>query len=377
MDIFSKRPLSIVRGSGALLYDADGNEYIDCGANYGTCNIGHCNPEVVKAIKAQSEQLIYISSTYYNEQRGKLMEKLIEITAEPLSKVFLCNSGSEAVEAAIKFARASTSRPEIIAMTRAFHGRTLGALSATFESKYRKPFEPLLEGFLHVSYGNIEALKEKISDQTAAVIIEPVIGEGGVVLPPSGYFQDLRKVCTENNTLLIIDEIQTGFARTGKMFAYEYHDISPDLLCLGKSIAGGLPMGAVVATKEACDIPKNSHGSTFGGNPFTCAAANASIQYIIDNNLPLKAAELGEHFLGGLQTIKEQSSIVRKARGLGLMLGLELKTRNSKYLMELMQNGVLALPAGKNVIRFLPPLVINQSQIDFALEKLGQVLGND
>jgi acetylornithine/LysW-gamma-L-lysine aminotransferase len=374
INLFNKRPISIVRGSGATLYDADGNEYIDCGANYGTCNVGHCNTSVVEAIKTQSEQLLYIPSTFYSSVRGKLMQKLVEINAEPLRKVFLCNSGSEAVEAALKFARVSTSRTEIIAMTRGFHGRTLGALSATHNPKYRKSFEPLVPHFTHVSFGNMEVLEDKISDNTAAVIIEPVLGEGGVIPSPPGYLESVRELCNTRGTLMILDEIQTGFGRTGAMFAYEKYGVVPDIICLAKSIAGGLPMGAVVATEKASNIPKNAHGSTFGGNPFMCAAALASIQYIVDNNLTDRAKELGDYFLKGLNNL--DSPIIRESRGFGLMLGLELKKRSAPYLQALIREGILALPAGKNVIRFLPPLVIDKAQIDIVLDKLEQVIRN-
>ncbi|UCH88345.1 MAG: aspartate aminotransferase family protein [Thermoplasmata archaeon] len=375
IDLYNKRPMTIVRGSGALLYDSNGNEYIDCGANYGTSNVGHCNPEVVAAIKSQCEQLIYIPSTYYNDSRAKFMQKLVEITGEPLKKVFLCNSGTEAVEAALKFARGATGRTDIIAMTRGFHGRTLGALSATHNPKYRQSFEPLVPGFAHVSFGNLEALEAKISDNTAAVILEPVLGEGGVILPPQDYLKGVRELCDKHGTVMILDEIQTGFGRTGKMFAYEHYGITPDMICLAKSIAGGLPMGAVVSAEHFCNLPKNAHGSTFGGNPFVCAAGTASIDYIIKHNLAANSGDLGLYFLESLRNL--DSPRVREARGLGLMLGLELKTKSAGHLKELMQNGVLALPAGKNVMRFLPPLVITKDQINFVIEKLEQVIKND
>jgi acetylornithine/LysW-gamma-L-lysine aminotransferase len=375
MDLFTKRPISIIRGKGSLVYDADGKVYIDCGANYGTSNVGHCNPMVVEAIKKQCDELLYIPSTYYNRQRGELMKKLVEISAEPLKKVFLCNSGSEAVEAALKFARASTGRTEIIAMTRAFHGRTLGALSATHSPKYRKSFEPLLERFDHVSYGNIEALSEKISDNTAAVILEPVLGEGGVIMPPPEYLKSVRKLCDQNDAVMILDEIQTGFGRTGKMFAYEHYGIVPDIICLAKSIAGGLPMGAVIATENASRIPKNAHGSTFGGNPFVSAAALASIQYLQENNLSERAKELGDYFLNKLSKI--ENSKIREVRGIGLMIGIELKSKSSPFLASLMAEGVLALPAGATIIRLLPPLVIEKEQIDICCEKLEMVLKSD
>jgi len=372
VDLYTKRPVSIIRGKGVNLYDTEENEYLDFGANYGTCNIGHCNSKVVEAIKTQGEKLLYIPSTFYNSQRAGLMRRLVDITEEPLKKVFLCNSGSEAVEAALKFARVSSGNTEIIAMTRAFHGRTMGALSATHSPKYRKSFEPLLENFVHVPYGNIDALKERISNNTAAVILEPVLGEGGVVIPPRGYIAAVRQLCDENDVIMILDEIQTGFGRTGRMFAYEHFDIVPDILCLAKSIAGGLPMGAVVAAEHASRVPKNAHGSTFGGNPFVCAAANASIDYILENNLAGKAADTGSYFLEKLSSI--ESPLIREIRGMGLMVGVELKCKSSPYLAALMTHGILALPAGANVIRFLPPLVIEKKHIDIAVEKLTLVL---
>lgn len=366
--------MSIISGKGALLYDADGNEYIDCGANYGTSNVGHCNPAVVEAIKAQSEQLIYISNTYYNTVRGRLMQKLVEITAEPLNKVFFCNSGTESIEAALKFARGTTSRTEIIAMSRAFHGRTMGSLSATHNPKYRKIFEPLVPDFIHISYGNLDALSEKISDRTAAVILEPVLGEGGVILPPQDYLEGVREICDSHGALMVLDEIQTGFGRTGEMFAYEHSKVIPDMICLAKSIAGGLPMGAVVAAENSVKIPKNTHGSTFGGNPLVCSAALASIQFIQDNNLVEHSRELGEYFLGRLKGI--DNSKIREVRGLGLMVGIELKERAATYLQSMMQNNVLVLPSGKNIMRFLPPLVITKDQIDIVVDRFEQVINN-
>jgi acetylornithine/LysW-gamma-L-lysine aminotransferase len=371
-----QREVAIVKAKGSVLWDTTGKQYLDLGASYGVCNIGHCHPKVIEAVKEQIEVLHYISPTIYNEKRAMLQERLISISPGDLRRVFLCNSGTEAVESALKFARAHTKRTRIIAAKRSFHGRTMGALSATFTKKYREPFEPLVPDFDFVTYGDLEELKGMVTDSTAAVILEPVQGEGGVHPAPEGYLKGVRDICDDKGALFIADEIQTGLGRTGRMFAVDHWDVVPDIMTVAKSLGGGLPIAAMVAKEEVCDIPAGAHGSTFSGSPICCAAALASLDVIIEENLPAKSMALGEYAMCRLAEIEEGSKVVREIRGLGLMIGIELKKKAGPYLNGLMERGVMALPAGATVIRFLPPLVITINQLDAALLILEEVFAN-
>jgi acetylornithine/LysW-gamma-L-lysine aminotransferase len=368
--LYAKRPIAIVRGKGARLWDSEGREYIDCVGGQGAANLGHANPQVAQAISEQAATLISCPEMFYNDRRAALEERLCRLTGLP--RVFLCNSGAEAVEAAIKFARLATGRQEIVACMRAFHGRTFGALSATWEKKYREPFEPLVPGFRHVPYNHIEALDAAIGPSTAAVILEVVQGEGGVNPGSVEFLRGAQQLCRQRGALLIIDEVQTGFGRTGRMFAFQHHNLQPDLLCLAKSIAGGVPMGAVLIGDRVGELPPQTHGSTFGGNPLACAASLAAIDFIETNHLPERAAELGEWFLGALMRL--ESPLIREVRGLGLMVGVELRQKVTPYLQSLMNEGVLALPAGLTVMRFLPPLVIDKEDLEIVIEKTQKVL---
>ncbi len=370
--LYTKRPIAIVRGEGARLWDSDGKEYIDCVGGQGAGNLGHANPAVAQAIAQQAQTLISCPEMFYNDRRAQLLDKLVSIAPDGLNNVYLCNSGAEAVEAAFKFSRLKTTRKEIIAAMRGFHGRTYGALSATWEKKYREPFEPLVPGFRHIPYNDLAALDEAITDQTAAVILEVVQGEGGVRPGTAEFLCAAQRLCRERGAMLIIDEIQTGFGRTGEMFALQHYGLQPDLLCLAKSIAGGLPMGAVLFGERVGKLPAQVHGSTFGGNPLACAASLAAIDYIEANHLAERAAELGAWFLARLKKIP--SPVVREVRGLGLMVGIELKQKVTPYLMALMERGLLALPAGLTVMRFLPPLVISQADLARAADLVEEVL---
>jgi acetylornithine/LysW-gamma-L-lysine aminotransferase len=334
------------------------------GASYGVCNVGHCNPEVVQAVKKQVENLVYISSTYPNPVRKELLEKIIKITPNGMARTFLCNSGTEAVEAAIKFSIINTNRSKIISAMRSYHGRTLGSLSATWNKKHREPFlnQNLLLPVDFVKYNDEESLKETISSDTAAVILEPVQGEGGVYVPDEGYFKAVRDICTDNGTLLIADEVQTGLGRTGKMFGINRDDITPDIMCIGKSLGGGIPIAATVLNENLGPMGKGVHGSTFGGNPLACAAACATIDYIIKKDLADHSEEMGNYFKSRLTNLP--SSIIREVRGLGLMLAIELKSKNTPYLNALLEKGIAPLPGGTTVIRFLPPLVLEKEDID-------------
>jgi acetylornithine/LysW-gamma-L-lysine aminotransferase len=370
--LYTKRPIAIVRGQGARLWDSDGKEYIDCVGGHGVANVGHANAAVAEAIAAQARTLITCPEMFYNDRRTEVMERLMRLAPPGLSRVFLCNSGTEAVEAAFKFARASTGRAEIIAAMRGFHGRTLGALSATWEKKYREPFEPLLPEVRHVAYNDLAALDAAVTDRTAAVILEVVQGEGGVRLGTGEFLRGAQQLCRERGALLILDEVQTGFGRTGAMFACEHFGLRPDLLCVAKGIAGGVPMGATLIGERVGTLPSQSHGSTFGGNPLAAAAAVAALDYMVAEHLPERAAELGAWFLARLQRL--QSPVVREVRGLGLMVGIELKQKVTPFLQALMAEGVLALPAGLTVMRFLPPLVITQDDLAQVADAVERVL---
>ncbi len=372
--LYAKQPIVIVRGAGALLFDIDGNEYLDCSSGHGVANLGHAHPQVAAAISEQAGRLVTLFETFYNDQRAALMEKITSLVPE-LPRVFFCNSGTEAVEASLKFARLSTGRSGIVAAMRAFHGRTFGSLSATYNKKYREGFEPLVPGFSHVPYNNVAALENAVTDNTAAVILEVVQGEGGVYPASQEYLQAARRICDQRGALLIIDEIQTGFGRTGKMFAIQHSGVVPDLLCCAKSLAGGLPMGAVLIGEGVKNLVPGAHGSTFGGNPLACAAAVAALTVIEQENLPAQAAEKGQYLIDRLSEINAPA--IREVRGLGLMVGIELKQKVAPYLRALQDKRIIALPAGMTVIRLLPPLVITYPQLDFLVETLSEVLTSE
>jgi acetylornithine/LysW-gamma-L-lysine aminotransferase len=371
--LYTKRPIAIVRGEGATVWDSDGSEYVDCVGGQGAGNLGHANPVVAEAIAQQARTLISAPEMFFNDKRAALMEKLVAIAPGDMRRVFLCNSGAEANEAAFKFARVRTGRRDILATMRGFHGRTMGALSATWEKKYREPFEPLVPDFRHIAYNDLAALEANVNERTAAVIVEVIQGEGGVRPGTAEFLLGAQRLCREHGALLIVDEVQTGFARTGAMFASEHFGLEPDMVCLAKSIAGGLPMGAVVFNDRVGKLPPLVHGSTFGGNPLACAASLAAIGYIESEHLADRAAELGAWFIERLKQI--QSPLIREVRGKGLMVGIELKQKVTPYLQALMlDQRVLALPAGLTVMRFLPPLVISQTQLARAAEAVEAVL---
>ncbi|MFB0538344.1 MAG: aspartate aminotransferase family protein [Anaerolineae bacterium] len=370
--LYAKQPLVLVRGEGARLWDADGKEYIDCVGGHGVANVGHANPAVMRAVTEQVQRLAICPNGFYNDQRAQLLTELIRIAPPGLERAFLCNSGTEAVEAALKFARVSTGRTKVVAAMRGFHGRTFGALSATWRKQYRQPFEPLVPGFKFVPYNRLEPMDQAIDEETAAVILEVVQGEGGVNPGDPEYLRGAQSLCQERGAMFIVDEVQTGFGRTGQMFACQHYDLQPDLMCLAKAIAGGLPMGAVLIGPRVGDLPKKVHGSTFGGNPLACAAALAAISFIESDRLPQRAAELGARLMDGLKAIPAPR--VREVRGLGLMVGVELKGKSAPYLAALAKRGVLALAAGTTVMRFLPPLVISAEDVDTVVQRVAAVL---
>ena len=371
-----RRPVALVRAEGARLWDSEGNEYIDCAAAQGWANVGHSHPVVTAALKKQAETLVASQESSYNDQRARWMQAMAGVLQDSLgwSECHLhpSNSGAEANEAALKLARFVTGRPGIVSTMRGFHGRTMGALSVTWNKKYRQPFEPLVPGISHVPYDNLEAMDEAIGDDTAAVIVEIVQGEGGVYPGSTEYFQGLRKLCTDRGSLLIVDEIQTGVGRTGRWLACEHHDLSPDVITLGKSIGGGLPLGVTAWPKTVGIFKSATHGSTFGGNPLVCATSHAVIQVVAEENLVQRSAELGEWLTSALSQLP--SDQIRQVRGLGLMIGIELRGKVSPILRDLMARGVWALPAGLNVLRLLPPLVIESADLEEVIEAIGAVL---
>jgi acetylornithine/LysW-gamma-L-lysine aminotransferase len=370
-NVFSKRPVVLVKGRGAVIYDIKGKQYIDCTGSYGVALIGHSHPEIVKAIHQQAQRLISCHGCFYSDARAEFLEKLVNIMPSGLNKVFLSNSGAEAVECAIKLARKYTGKPEIIAFMGGFHGKTMGALSITWDKKYREPFMPLVPGIVHVPPDNLEKVKDAINEKTAAIIVEPIRGEGGIRVPPDGFLQGLREICREKNVLLIFDEVQTGLGRTGKMFACEHWKTVPDIMCLAKPLAGGLPIGVTVAKENIMSSFKvGEHSSTFGGNPLVCAAASATIDVIVREKLPERAATNGEYFKKKLAGLQEKHRIIKEVRGLGLMLGMELRVDILNALLRMLDRGVLLLEAGRNVLRFLPPLVIEREQIDQVVSML-------
>ncbi|MEM2168434.1 MAG: aspartate aminotransferase family protein [Candidatus Bathyarchaeia archaeon] len=375
-NVYQKYPACIVKGSGAILYDVDGRAYIDCMGGYGVSLIGHCHPKVVSAIKEQCEKLIACHGSLYNDKRAELLEKLVKIAPKGLNKVFLCNSGTEAVECAIKVAVKYTGKSEIISMVRGFHGKTLGALSATWNTKYRESFKSILNpNFKFVPFGRLDKVEEAVTENTAAIIVEPIQGEGGVHVAPEGFLEGLREICDKRGAVLIFDEVQTGFGRTGRMWASEHWGVIPDIMCIAKAMGGGLPIGATLAREEIMNALKvGEHTSTFGGNPVTCAAASAVIDAIIEERLVERAWDLGNRFKGMLQDLVEESKILREVRGLGLMLGLEARVDIYNILMGALERGVILLYSGRNVIRFLPPLVISIELLKTVAETLKEII---
>ncbi len=377
-NVFAKRPVVITRGEGALVWDINGKEYVDCMGSYGVALLGHSHPKIVEAICKQSETLISCHASLYNNKRTEFLQKLVSITPKGLNKAFLSNSGAESVECAIKLARKYTGKPEIIAVMGAFHGKTMGALSATWDKKYREPFQPLVPEFKHVPPDNLEKLTEAVTDKTAAVLLEPIRGEGGVRVPPDGFLPSVRELCEEKGLLLILDEVQTSFGRTGKLFGCEHWGVTPDVICLAKPFAGGLPIGITVAKEHVMSSFKvGEHSSTFSGSPLVCAAACAAIDVLVKEKLVDRAANMGEYLKSKLEELQAKYRIVKEVRGLGLMLGMELRYDVHNIILKTLDKGILILDAGRNVLRFLPPLVIEKEQIDKTISVLDEVIGEE
>jgi acetylornithine/LysW-gamma-L-lysine aminotransferase len=376
--VYQRFPLTVVRGRGARVWDASGREYIDCMGGYGVALVGHCNEKVVRAIKDQADKLITCHSSCYNDARLQFLKKLASIAPKGLTKAYLCNSGAEASESAIKVARKYSKKHGIIAMVGGYHGKTLGALSVTYAQKYRDVFAPLLEGVKFVPFGDASKLQEAVDDSIGAVIAEPIQGESGIHVAPDGYLQSVREICDSKGLVLIFDEIQSGLGRTGKLWAGEHWNVIPDVMCLAKGIAGGVPMGAALAKEEMMNSLKlGEHSSTFGGNPLACAAGTATLECIVDDGLMNNANSVGKHFKDGLLALKDKHKIIREVRGLGLMLAAELRFEVKDVLLNGIKEGLLMLYSGKNIIRLLPPLVIDEKSVSAALNIMDKVLSRE
>ncbi|MBI5859431.1 MAG: acetylornithine/succinylornithine family transaminase [Nitrosarchaeum sp.] len=373
--LYQRFPVTIEKGVGAHVWDINGKEYIDCMGGYGVAIVGHQNKRVVKAIKEQVDKIITVHSSLYNKTREEFLKTLIGLAPKGLTQVHLNNSGAEAIEAAIKFARKFTGKKGMVAMKGSYHGKSLGALSLTFNPKYKKAFEPLVEKVSFASFGDIESLRSTIDEDTAFVILEPIQGESGINVAPDGFLQEVRKVCDEKGILLIFDEIQAGLGRTGRLWACDHWNTAPDILCLAKGIAGGVPMGATLVRPDIlASMSKGEHSSTFGGNPLSCAAGIATLQALTQDGLIENSEKMGKIFKEGLEKLKEKHTMIREIRGRGLMIGVELKFEVKDILMNLMKEGVLMLYSGRNILRILPPLVISEEDITKVLLTLDVVL---
>ncbi len=367
---YYKRPLTLVRGQGVTVWDDAGRAYLDATSGQGVVLLGHVHPHVTQAIQHQAETLVTCTEIFYNDQRANLYTTLARILPAEMGRVFLCNSGAEAIEGALKVARLLTGRSGLVGVKRGFHGRTLGALGLTWNKDYREPFVGWTPpNITHVTSQDYDAIDEAITDQTAAVMLEPVQGEGGVYPIDPAWLQHVRRLCTERGALLIMDEVQTGLGRTGRWFGFQHSDIMPDIIALGKGLAGGVPMGAVVWRSALGTIPAGTHGTTFGGNPLASAAAVATLETLEREHLPENAATIGTWLMEQLRAVQETLPLVREVRGLGLIIGVELRQRVTPVLQALQeQHSILALPAGQTVLRLLPPLILNETEAETLLQ---------
>ena len=374
-NLYQRFPVTVEKGKGAHVWDVEGKEYIDCMGGYGVALVGHQNQRVNNAIKEQVDKIITVHSSLYNKTREEFLKTLIGLAPEKLTQVHLNNSGAEAIEAAIKFARKFTGKKGMVAMKGSYHGKSFGALSITFNPKYKKAFAPLVEKVSFASYGDIESLREAIDEDTAFVILEPIQGESGIIVAPDGFLQDVRKLCDEKGILLIFDEIQAGLGRTGRLWACDHWNTTPDILCLAKGIAGGVPMGATLVRPDIlAAMSKGEHSSTFGGNPISCAAGTAALKALTEDGLIENSEKMGKIFREGLEKLKENHTMIREIRGKGLMIGIEMKFEVRDILMGLIREGVLMLYSGRNILRILPPLVITEEDITKVLHALDIIL---
>ena len=373
--LYQRFPVTIEKGKGSHVWDINGKEYIDCMGGYGVALVGHQNQRVNNAIREQIDKIITVHSSLYNKTREEFLKLLIGLAPKGLTQVHLNNSGAEAVEAAMKFARKFSGKKGMVAMKGSYHGKSFGALSLTFNPKYKKAFAPLVEKVSYASFGDIDDLRNTVDDDTAFIILEPIQGESGINVAPDGFLQEVRKLCDEKGILLIFDEIQAGLGRTGRLWACDHWNTAPDILCLAKGIAGGVPMGATLVREDIlAAMSKGEHSSTFGGNPLSCAAGIAALTAITEDGLVENSEKMGKIFREGLEKLKEKHNIIREVRGKGLMIGVELKFEVRNILMNLIKEGVLMLYSGRNILRILPPLVITEEDIAKVLQALDIVL---
>jgi acetylornithine/LysW-gamma-L-lysine aminotransferase len=375
INLYQRFPVTVERAQGATIWDTDGKEYIDCMGGYGVAIIGHCNKDVINAITLQMNKLMVCHMSTYNDSRLQFLSKLNSIAPENLSRIFFSNSGAESIEAALKFSRKFSQKGGIISMYGGYHGKTFGALSVTYNSKYRKSFNPLLEGIKFVPFGDISSLIDAIDESIGTVILEPIQGESGIIMPPDGYVKAVREICTEKKLVLIFDEIQTGLGRTGKMWAGQNWTAAPDIMCIAKGIASGIPTGVTFVKDEIAKCMNlGEHSSTFAGNPITCSAGSATIDTIIKEDLVTKASDTGTYFKKNLIELKEKHPIIRDVRGMGMMLALESRFDVRDILMDGIRNGLLMLYSGRTIIRLLPPLVMKKEQVSRAIEIMDKIL---
>lgn len=372
VDSYVNRGVTFVKGDGCYLIDNNGERYLDLMTNYGVNILGHNHPYITKKLQEQFNKLTTLHCSFSNDVRAMASQKIVERCGKGLRRVYFSNSGAEAIESALKFAVLATGKRKFISCFGSFHGKTLGALSATQNPKYRAPFEPLLWQFFFIPYNDLEALKNLMDETFSAFIVEPIQGEGGVNIPDNGFLKDAKRICEERDVLMIIDEIQTGLGRTGSFLASEEEIEKYDIVCLGKGLAGGLPVGVtIVSEKISKKITRSVHSSTFGGNPLVCAGINATLD-LLNYEILEKVRDMGNYFIRKIKEIK--SDLILEVRGKGLMLGIEVREKRDLILKALQRRKILSIPAGENVIRFLPPYIIEKEQIDEAVDVLSDIL---
>jgi acetylornithine/LysW-gamma-L-lysine aminotransferase len=380
-NLYQRFPINITKGKGCKVWDISGKEYFDCMGGYGVALVGHCNDRVVKAITNQTQNLITCHMSVYNDVRIDFLIKFSKIAPTNLQKTFFTNSGTESVEASLKFSRKYTNKPGVLALNGGYHGKTFGSLSVTYNEKYRKSFLPLLDNMQFIAYSESDTIPEivtKSNKKIGTVIVEPIQGETGIIMPPIGFLKKIRNICNENGLVLIFDEIQSGLGRTGKMWAGQHWDVEPDIMCLAKGIAGGIPMGLTVMRSEILDCLKvGEHSSTFAGNPLACAAGSATIDSIIEDELVSNSEKMGRIFKSGLLEIKEKYKIVRDVRGVGMMLGVEMRFDVKDILLDGIKNGILLLYSGRNILRLLPPIVMKEEEVNKSLELIDKLIQNE
>jgi len=380
-DLYQRFPVTISKGKGCKVWDTNNKEYLDCMGGYGVALVGHCNDRVIKAITTQARELITCHMSVYNNVRLNFLEKFSKIAPINLQKTFFTNSGTESVEAALKFSRKYTGKPGVLALNGSYHGKTFGSLSVTYNEKYRKSFLPLLDNIQFIPYSESNTISEivtKTNNKIGTVIVEPIQGETGIIMPPPDFLKDIRNICNENDLVLIFDEIQSGLGRTGKMWAGQHWNVEPDIMCLAKGIAGGVPMGLTVMRFEILDCLKvGEHSSTFAGNPLACAAGSATIDSLTEDNLVSNSELMGRIFKSGLLKIKEKYKIVREVRGLGMMLGVEMRFDVKDILLDGIKNGILLLYSGRNILRLLPPIVMKEEEVNKSLELIEKLIYNE